>query len=91
MRRVGRSVLVCGLFTVESSHRLPAQGGYAGPILAGVSNQGQNKREPYVTAGGRTYLISFPNGQRLQNGWPVSVDASGIRMSGRKNHVWVVK
>ena len=67
MRRVGRSVLVCGLFTVESSHWLPAQGGYAGPILAGVSNQGQNKREPYVTAGGRTYLIgtqdgNFPNG-----------------------------
>jgi len=100
MRRVGRSVLVCGLFTVESSHRLPAHGDYAGPILAGVSNQGQNKREPYVTAGGRTYLIgtqdgNFPNGapgaRYYLNGRPVSVDASGIRMSGRKNHVLVVQ
>jgi len=100
MRRVGRSALLCVLFTLTSAHWLPAQGDYAAPILAGVSNHGQHKREPYVTAGDRMYLIgtqdgNFPNGapgaRYYLNGRPVSVDASGIRMSGRKNHVLVVQ
>jgi hypothetical protein len=62
MRRVARSVLLFFLPTLTSSHWLPAQGSYAAPILAGVSNHGQHKREPYVTAGDRTYLIGTQDG-----------------------------
>lgn len=78
MRRVGRSVLLCVLFSVESSHRLPAQGSYAGPILAGVSNHGQNKREPYVTAGDRTYLIGTQDGNFPDMGDHVPGEMGGL-------------
>ena len=78
MRRVGRSVLLCVLFIVESSHRLPAQGGYAGPILAGVSNHGQNEREPYVTAGDRTYLIGTQDGNFPDMGDHVPGEMGGL-------------
>jgi len=35
---------------------------YAAHILAGISNQGRTKQQPYVTAGDRTYLIGTQDG-----------------------------
>ena len=78
MRRVGRSVLLSVLFTLTSPHRLPAQGSYAGPILAGVSNRGQNKSEPYVTAGDRTYLIGTQDGNFPDMGDHVPGEMGGL-------------
>src|SRR5215204_6194760 len=78
MRRVGRSVLLSALFTLTNFHRLPAQGGYARSILAGVSNRGQHKREPYVTAGDRTYLIGTQDGNFPDMGDHVPGEMGGL-------------
>jgi glycogen debranching enzyme len=78
MRKVGCSVLLSVLFTLTSPHRLPAQSSYAGPILAGVSNHGQNKREPYVTAGDRTYLIGTQDGNFPDMGDHVPGEMGGL-------------
>jgi Bacterial alpha-L-rhamnosidase 6 hairpin glycosidase domain len=61
MNRIIRLGLLV-LLPLTTSHPLPAQSDYAGPILAGISNQGQNTREPYVTAGDKAYLIGTMDG-----------------------------
>jgi hypothetical protein len=71
-------VLLSVLFTLTSSHRLPTQGGYAAPILAGVSNRGQHQREPYVTAGDRTYLIGTQDGNFPDMGDHVPGEMGGL-------------
>src|SRR3954468_22614506 len=78
MNRVGRSALLSVMFTLTSPHRLPAQGSYAGPILAGVSNRGQHKSEPYVTAGDRTYLIGTQDGNFPDMGDHVPGEMGGL-------------
>jgi hypothetical protein len=57
-----RSVLLSFLFALTNAHLLPSQSDYATPILAGISNHGQNTGEPYATAGDRTYLIGTQDG-----------------------------
>jgi hypothetical protein len=49
---------------IDSTHLKypsPTRDDLATPLLAGISNQGRNKEQPYVTAGDRTYL--------MQQGW----------------------
>jgi hypothetical protein len=73
----------------------PATNDYVARTLAGISNQGRNKQQPYVTAGDRTYLIgtqdgNFPDmGQHVLflNGRPTNPSSSSIQMGGRKNRV----
>ncbi|MDB4917855.1 MAG: amylo-alpha,6-glucosidase, partial [Gemmatimonadetes bacterium] len=62
MKSVIRSFVLCFLLAFASARSLPSQGDYAAPILAGISNHGQNKARPYVTAGDRAYLIGMQDG-----------------------------
>ncbi|MFN2635596.1 MAG: amylo-alpha-1,6-glucosidase [Gemmatimonadaceae bacterium] len=78
MKRVGRAVFVSLVFTLPSPHALTGQGGYATPILAGISNRGQNKSEPYVTAGDRTYLIGTQDGNFPDMGGHVPGEMGGL-------------
>src|SRR5256885_10762105 len=60
------SILLSSFLALTNVQMLPFQDAYALPILAGISNHGENKHQPYVTAGDRTYLIgtqdgNFPN------------------------------
>jgi glycogen debranching enzyme len=78
MKRVGRALVLFILFTLTSPHRLPGQGGYAAPILAGMSNRGQHRNEPYVTAGDRTYLIGTQDGNFPDMGGHVPGEMGGL-------------
>ena len=56
----------------------PPQADYATPILAGISNHGQHKREPYVTAGDRAYLIGTQDGDFPDMGQHVPGEMGGL-------------
>jgi glycogen debranching enzyme len=56
----------------------PAANGYVAHILAGISNQGRNKQQPYVTAGDRTYLIGTQDGNFPDMGHHVPGEMGGL-------------
>jgi len=60
------------------AHPSPAQDDYAAPLLAGISNQGRNKEQPYVTAGDRTYLIGTQDGNFPDMGKHVPGEMGGL-------------
>jgi hypothetical protein len=55
-----------------------AQDDYAAHILAGISNQGQTRQQPYVTAGDRTYLIGTQDGNFPDMGQHVPGEMGGL-------------
>jgi len=78
-RRRGASVLAAALVLVlASAVGAPCQQSVALPALAGLSNHGQNKREPYVTAGDRTYLIGAQDGAFPDQGGHVRGEMGGL-------------
>src|SRR5919202_2763288 len=78
MKRLIRSVLLSALVTLTNARLLPSQSDYARPIMAGISNHGQNKGEPYVTAGDRTYLIGTQDGNFPDMGQHVPGEMGGL-------------
>ncbi len=78
MKSASRSVLLSLLFALTNAHPLPSQDDYATPILAGVSNHGRNKGQPYVTAGDRTYLIGTQDGNFPDMGQHVPGEMGGL-------------
>jgi glycogen debranching enzyme len=56
----------------------PATGDYAAHILAGISNQGRTRQQPYVTAGDRTYLIGTQDGNFPDMGQHVPGEMGGL-------------
>jgi glycogen debranching enzyme len=75
---VNRSVLAVLLAPGLMAALAPAANDYAAPILAGVSNQGRNKQQPYVTAGDRTYLIGTQDGNFPDMGNHVRGEMAGL-------------
>ena len=57
---------------------LGAQADYAAPIMAGISNRGENQRDPYVTAGDRAYLIGTQDGDFPDLGGHVPGEMGGL-------------
>jgi glycogen debranching enzyme len=51
---------------------------HATPLLAGISNQGRNKGQPYVTAGDRAYLIGTQDGNFPDMGQHVPGEMGGL-------------
>jgi glycogen debranching enzyme len=51
---------------------------YVAHILAGISNQGRNKQQPYVTAGDRAYLIGTQDGNFPDMGQHVPGEMGGL-------------
>ena len=78
MKSVIRSVPLSCLFALTCAQALPSQSDYARPILAGISNHGQNKGEPYVTAGDRAYLIGTQDGNFPDLGQHVPGEMGGL-------------
>jgi hypothetical protein len=56
----------------------PATNDYAAHILAGISNQGRTKQQPYVTAGDRTYLIGTQDGNFPDMGQHIPGEMGGL-------------
>ncbi len=76
-----RSILTTSLAlsliaTVISPTAAPSD--YAAPILAGISNQGQNEQQPYVTAGDRAYLIGTQDGNFPAMGHHIAGEMGGL-------------
>ena len=78
MNRGIHSIVVSLFFALTNVQLLPCQNAYAMPIMAGISNHGQNKREPYVTAGDRTYLIGTQDGNFPDMGDHVPGEMGGL-------------
>jgi glycogen debranching enzyme len=78
MKSAIRFVLLSFLFALTNAHVLRSQDDYATPILAGISNHGQNKGQPYVTAGDRTYLIGAQDGDFPDMGQHVPGEMGGL-------------
>jgi hypothetical protein len=57
-----RSGLLALCLGLARAPALVAQGEYAAPIMAGLSNHGRTGDKPYVTAGTRAYLIGTQDG-----------------------------
>jgi glycogen debranching enzyme len=51
---------------------------HAAPVLTGISNQGRNKAQPYVTAGDRVYLIGTQDGNFPDMGDHVPGEMGGL-------------
>jgi glycogen debranching enzyme len=62
MNTVTRPALLSLCLVLANARAVPAQGEYAAPVLAGLSNRGQTGGKPYVTAGTRAYVIGTQDG-----------------------------
>jgi glycogen debranching enzyme len=62
MNTMIRPALLALCLVLASARAVPAQGDYAAPVLAGLSNHGQTGGKPYVTAGTRAYVIGTQDG-----------------------------
>jgi glycogen debranching enzyme len=77
-RRFWSVVLPCIVLAMARARSLPAQSDYATPILAGISNHGQNATRPYVTAGDRAYLIGTQDGDFTDMGGHLQGEMGGL-------------
>ena len=78
MNRAIRPALLSLCLALTNPHVLPAQADYATPIMAGISNHGHNKDQPYVTAGDRAYLIGTQDGNFPDMGSHVPGEMGGL-------------
>src|SRR5918994_6457283 len=62
MNVAARSLLLSFCCALLSPHLLLSQDDYAASVMAGISNRGKNLRDPYATAGDRSYLIGTQDG-----------------------------
>jgi hypothetical protein len=54
--------------------------GLTSPVMAGISNEGQNKNKPYLTAGDRTYIVGTQDGNFPDVGSHVKGEMGGLWM-----------
>ena len=78
MTSARRSALLLFSFALADAHLLLSQADYAAPIMAGMSNHGQNQGQPYVTAGDRAYLIGTQDGNFPDMGDHVPGEMGGL-------------
>jgi len=78
MNSAMRVVLLSSLLTLATAQLLPSQEDYAASVLAGISNHGQHKDQPYVTAGDRAYLIGTQDGNFPDLGQHVPGEMGGL-------------
>lgn len=78
MKALTRSALLLFLLAISNASSLSSQSAYAAPILAGLSNHGENKTRPYVTAGDRAYLIGTQDGNFPDMGEHLRDEMAGL-------------
>lgn len=72
--------LICPLlfFLFPQAQGQSSEKNYSKPIMAGISNKGQNKNQPYITAGDRTYIIGTQDGDFPDMGGHVPGEMGGL-------------
>jgi hypothetical protein len=75
---VAALILMAALAFEPSVAQVSSANDYAAHILGGISNQGRNKQQPYVTAGDRTYLIGTQDGNFPDMGHHVPGEMGGL-------------
>ena len=78
MNCVTVSVILSLSLALTNAQLLRSQSDYAAPIMAGISNHGQNQGQPYVTAGDRAYLIGTQDGTFPDMGRHVPGEMGGL-------------
>jgi len=78
MKHLTPSLFLSLLLALTNPHLLRSQSDYAAPIMAGISNHGENKGQPYVTAGDRAYLIGTQDGNFPDMGRHVPGEMGGL-------------
>jgi len=78
MRADSRGLLLCLCFALTCSHPLLSQSDYAASLMDGISNRGENLRDPYATAGDRSYLIGTQDGNFPDLGTHVTGEMGGL-------------
>ena len=73
-----RAFLLSLSFALINIPSLRSQVDYAAPIMAGISNHGQNLGQPYVTAGDRAYLMGTQDGNFPDMGEHVPGEMAGL-------------
>src|SRR4051812_14387641 len=78
MTVICRSILLFLCFCLVGPHLLLSQADYAATVLRGISNHGNNKTDPYATAGDRSYLIGTQDGNFPDLGSHVPGEMGGL-------------
>src|SRR5882724_1577814 len=78
MKHLTPSLFLSLFLALTNPHLLRSQDDYAAPTMAGISNHGQNKGQPYVTAGDRAYLIGTQDGNFPDMGRHVPGEMGGL-------------
>src|SRR6476660_4445356 len=78
MTLAGRSLSLALVLLPILARLLTAQADSAAPAMAGLSNHGQNRDRPYVTAGDRAYLIGTQDGNFPDMGGHVPGEMGGL-------------
>src|ERR1700732_2902353 len=78
MTNTTRFVLLSFFLDLTTPTLLQSQDDNAAATLAGISNQGRNQTEPYVTAGDRAYLIGTQDGNFPDIGDHVPGEMGGL-------------
>lgn len=73
-----RTILLLFLLTFTNTHLLHSTNDSTESVFAGISNRGQNKDQPYVTAGDRMYLIGTQDGNFPDMGDHVPGEMGGL-------------
>jgi glycogen debranching enzyme len=75
VRRCLRTLFV---LVLAAAPLLGAQEDYAASVLSGISNEGKNQKEPYGTAGDRSYLIGSQDGNFPDLGGHTTGEMGGL-------------
>jgi hypothetical protein len=78
MHSVTRPAVLSLLLALANPQLVASQQDHGAPILAGISNHGNNERQPYVTAGDRAYLIGTQDGNFPDMGNHVPGEMGGL-------------
>src|SRR5688572_11103970 len=80
MKKPPRPVLSFLLIALIHAHPLASQSEDVPSAMRGISNHGENRDQPYVTAGDRAYLIGSQNGGFPDMGDHVAGEMAGLWM-----------
>jgi GH15 family glucan-1,4-alpha-glucosidase len=85
MKTAGKTLTALVLLLMHLQNSLAQENNdYVKQIMAGISNKGQNKNKPYLTAGDKTYIVGTEDGNFPDLGSHVKGEMGGLWMQPLK-------
>jgi Bacterial alpha-L-rhamnosidase 6 hairpin glycosidase domain len=85
MKSAGKFFTIALMLLVQGQHSFAQNGDwFSHQIMTGISNKGQNKNKPYLTAGDRTYIVGTQDGNFPDLGSHVPGEMGGLWMQAVK-------